>query len=62
MSLTDTTQPGFHQEALIPLSSETHAGEDITLHAIGPGADLVQGVIEQNQIFQLISQALDLMD
>jgi alkaline phosphatase len=62
LSLTDTTQPGFHQEALIPLSSETHAGEDITLHAIGPGADLVQGVIEQNQIFQLISQALDLMD
>ncbi len=62
LSLTDTTQPGFHQEALIPLSSETHAGEDITLHAIGPGADLVQGVIEQNQIFHLISQALDLMD
>jgi len=56
----DTTTPGFHQEATVPMSSETHAGEDISLHAKGPGAQLAQGVIEQNVVFHLINQALEL--
>lgn len=56
----DTTTPGFHQETTVPLSSETHAGEDISLHAKGPGAQLAQGVIEQNVVFHLINQALEL--
>ena len=56
----DTTTPGFHQETTVPLSSETHAGEDISLHATGPGAHLAQGVIEQNVVFHLINQALEL--
>ena len=60
ISLIDTTSPGYHQEALVPLSSETHSGEDISLHAQGPGAQLVQGVIEQNAVFHVINQALDL--
>ncbi|MFC1520635.1 alkaline phosphatase, partial [Pseudomonadota bacterium] len=57
----DTTTSGFHQEALIPMSSETHSGEDITLHAQGPGAQLVQGVVEQSVVFHLIEQSLDLI-
>lgn len=60
LTATDTTQSGFHQEALVPLSSETHAGEDITVHAVGPGAQLLQGVIEQNVIFHVINQAAEL--
>jgi alkaline phosphatase len=60
LSATDTTHSGFHQEALVPLSSETHAGEDITVHAIGPGAQFLQGVIEQNVIFHVINQAVEL--
>ena len=56
----DTTTPGFHQETTVPLGSETHAGEDISLHAKGPGAQLAQGVIEQNVVFHLINQALEL--
>ncbi len=56
----DTTTPGYHQEALIPLSSETHAGEDITLHAKGPGAHLAQGVVEQSVVFHIIERALGL--
>jgi alkaline phosphatase len=56
----DTTTAGFHQEVIVPLGSETHAGEDITLHAQGPGAQLAQGVIEQNVVFHLINQALEL--
>ncbi|WP_158969732.1 alkaline phosphatase [Paraglaciecola sp. L3A3] len=57
----DTTTAGFHQETLIPLSSETHSGEDISLHAQGPGAQLAQGVIEQSVVFHLINQSLDLI-
>jgi len=58
----DTTSAGYHQEALIPLSSETHSGEDITLHATGPGSQLVQGVVEQSVVFHIINQALGLLD
>jgi alkaline phosphatase len=61
LSSIDTTDAGFHQEALVPLSSETHAGEDISLHAFGPGAQFAQGVMEQNVIFHLINQSLNLV-
>ncbi|MFT5757742.1 MAG: alkaline phosphatase [Alteromonadaceae bacterium] len=61
LTAVDTTNSGFHQEALVPLSSETHAGEDISLHAFGPGAQFAQGVMEQNVIFHLINQSLNLV-
>jgi len=60
LSSVDTTTRGYHQEAVIPLGSETHAGEDITLHAYGPGAYKAQGVIEQNVVFHIIREALGL--
>lgn len=60
LSAVDTESTGFHQEALIPLGSETHAGEDITLHATGPSAHLAQGVVEQNVVFHIIREALGL--
>ena len=41
-------------------SSETHAGEDITIHAMGPGAHKAQGTVEQNVVFHLINEALEL--
>ena len=58
----DTTAAGYHQEALIPLSSETHSGEDIALHGTGPGSQLIQGVIEQSVVFHLINQSLGLIE
>ena len=61
LTTIDTTSAGFHQEATVPLGSETHAGEDITLHAKGPGAQLAQGVVEQNVVFHLVNQALELI-
>ena len=61
LAAIDTTAAGYHQEALIPLSSETHSGEDVALHASGPGSQLAQGVVEQNVVFHLINQALDLV-
>ncbi|GBL47661.1 alkaline phosphatase [Sulfuriferula multivorans] len=56
----DTTDQGFHQEALVPLSSETHAGEDVAIFARGPKAHLFHGVQEQNYIFHVMKDALDL--
>ena len=61
ISNIDTTASGYHQETTVPRSSETHAGEDVSLHASGPGAQLAQGVVEQNMIFHLINQSLDLI-
>ena len=60
LTMIDTADSGFHQEANIPLGSETHAGEDISLHAMGPSAHLVQGNIEQSVIFHIINKALGL--
>lgn len=55
----DTTTPGYHQEALIPLSSETHSGEDVGIYAKGPGAFLVNGTNEQSVIFHVMDFAGD---
>ncbi|WP_419811614.1 alkaline phosphatase [Bacterioplanoides sp.] len=56
----DTTEPGYHQEALVPLSSETHSGEDVGIYANGPGAHLVSGTNEQSIIFHIMEHAADL--
>ena len=60
LSSVDTEDKDFMQQALIPMGSETHAGEDISLHATGPGSSLAQGVIEQNVVFHIINQAQQL--
>lgn len=60
MSNVDTEDQGFHQEALVPLSSETHAGEDVAIFANGPKAHLLHGVQEQNYIFHVMKDALGL--
>lgn len=61
LSAVDTETSGYHQEALVPLSSETHSGEDISLHAKGPGSHLVQGTVEQSVVFHIINRALGLV-
>ena len=50
----------YRQQALIPLRSETHGGQDVTIYATGPGAHLFGGVVEQNYIFHVIDDALNL--
>lgn len=57
----ETTSAGFHQEALIPLSAETHSGEDVGIYAQGPGASLLTGTNEQNSIFHAMDFAADLV-
>ncbi|WOJ92260.1 alkaline phosphatase [Congregibacter variabilis] len=57
ISEIDTTAPGYHQEALVPLNAETHGGEDVAVYAQGPGAGTAMGAIEQNQLFHVMLQA-----
>ena len=61
LTSVDTQAPDFRQPALVPLGSETHAGEDVAALASGPGANLVTGVIEQNEIFHVMGRALGLI-
>ena len=52
------TDPDYIQQALIPMSSETHSGEDVAVFARGPWAHLFGGVIEQNVIFHVMNHAV----
>ena len=61
LTQVDTTTPGFHQEALIPLGSETHGGEDVGIYSQGPAASLLTGTLEQNQVFHAMDFAADLV-
>ncbi len=55
---TDTTEPRYMQEAVVPSALETHGGEDVAIYATGPGAHLIHGVLEQNVIFHVMKTAL----
>lgn len=57
MSAVDTTDRDFHQETAVPLSAETHSGEDVAIFAMGPKSYLFQGVVEQNVIFHVMKEA-----
>lgn len=52
------TDVDYLQQALVPLSSETHSGEDVAVYAKGPWAHLLDGTIEQNVIFHVMHHAL----
>ena len=54
----DTEHPDYMQESMIPLSNETHGGDDVGIWARGPGAEAVRGTIEQNVIFHIMLQAM----
>jgi alkaline phosphatase len=62
LSDVDTEATDFRQQALLPAPSETHAGEDVPVFARGPGAELVAGVIEQNEIFHIMGRASGLVE
>jgi alkaline phosphatase len=62
LNYVDTQSAGFHQEALVPLGSETHAGEDVAIFASGPGSHLIQGTVEQNHIFHVMNHAINLVE
>ena len=55
------TAADHKQEALIPLTSETHGGEDVAIFATGPNAHLIHGSMEENWIFYVMADALRLV-
>lgn len=54
----DTDSRGYYQEALVPLESETHGGEDVAIYAGGPQAHLFRGTMEQHAIYHVMRRAL----
>jgi len=48
----------YRQQTAVQMGSETHAGEDVPIYATGPGAKKVRGVMEQDEIGQLIAEVL----
>ena len=50
--------PNYLQEAIVPLNQETHGGEDVAIFAYGPQAHLFHGIMEQNVIYHVMSEAL----
>jgi alkaline phosphatase len=53
----DVQSPGFYQEALVPLGSATHGGEDVAIYAGGPQAHLFRGTMEQHVVYHVIRRA-----
>jgi alkaline phosphatase len=60
VSADEATHLDHRQQAIIPLSSETHGGQDVTIYASGPRAYLFGGVVEQSYVFHVINDALNL--
>lgn len=56
LTKVDTEHPNFMQEALVPMNSETHGGDDVGIWARGPGSQAIHGNFEQNSIFHLLTQ------
>ncbi|XP_004389568.1 intestinal-type alkaline phosphatase isoform X1 [Trichechus manatus latirostris] len=54
---SQSTLPDYKQQAAVPLSSETHGGEDVALFARGPQAHLVHGVQEQSFVAHVMAFA-----
>jgi alkaline phosphatase len=54
----DTGAVDYKQQALIPLSGETHGGEDVAVLASGPMAHLFKGTIEQHTIYHVMREAM----
>lgn len=47
----------YQAQAAVPLTSETHGGEDVAIFAKGPLAHLLHGVHEQNYIPHVMAYA-----
>jgi alkaline phosphatase len=57
LSTVDTKALDYVQQSALPMGSETHGGDDVGIFAIGPQAHLFGGVVEQNYIYHVLSQA-----
>ena len=48
----------YQQQTAVHLEDETHSGEDVALFATGPGATRFKGVMEQDEIGQILAEFL----
>lgn len=57
--ISDLDFGNYHTKylATVPLSTETHGGEDVPVYASGPMAHIFRGTLEQNVLPELISYA-----
>ncbi len=53
----DTEHPDYLQESTLPMSNESHGGDDVGVWARGPGSQAVRGTMEQNVLFHILLQA-----
>jgi len=60
LSQAQVLKPDYRQQTAVTMDSETHAGEDVALYATGPGSEAVRGVMDQTEIFDVITVALGL--
>lgn len=56
----EVLKPRYRQQSAIPMSGETHAGEDVAIYAKGPRSFVVSGVVEQSYVHDAVVYALDL--
>lgn len=54
----DPHHPDYTQVATWPLKAETHGGEDVPAYATGPGGENIRGVMDQNEIYQVLLSAM----
>lgn len=57
---SDLESADFLQESVIPMNTETHGGGDVFLAAEGLGAEQFTGALNNDRVFSLIKQAIDL--
>ena len=48
--VSHSADDSYVAEALVPMASETHAGEDVAIYAAGPMSHMFRGVVEQNYV------------
>ncbi|XP_060084027.1 alkaline phosphatase, tissue-nonspecific isozyme-like [Ylistrum balloti] len=56
-NVINSTFINYQQETTIPIDSETHAGEDVSIYARGPMSHLIHGIHEQNYIAHVMAYA-----
>ncbi|XP_015743663.1 intestinal-type alkaline phosphatase isoform X2 [Python bivittatus] len=60
VNIEESENNTYHQQAAVPLVSETHGGEDVAIMAKGPMAHLFHGVQEQSYIAHVMAYAAGL--
>lgn len=57
LSNVNTSDKDYRQQSAVPLTSETHGGEDVAIYAQGPMSHLFHGVHEQHYIAHVMAFA-----